>query len=456
MEQSEQNLHLRSTVSASSLYQTVPRMFGPPGAADFRQHPGSRTQEDDPQVIFNLMAQRKPKPLEDAKILRGTVYSKKNRYIITKWIRDVCAAFNLRTTTFNLAVQLTDTFMFNNLQAIAVNRCQLIALSSLWIAAKFEELEPQVPTLQALTDVCDRAYSKPEIVQTEEELLRAMRWKLQHTTMTNFAYLYLHVLTCQASQFLPKADPAQVALWRQQPGSVLVTLLRVKTDMTESDLVEVKGLDYTRAMGDYLPVFCKFIGVPEATPLQLHILHGEAIVFSSPVGVTDTINSLAAIYGQTLRLFARPVGNTSCVFAERGDASLLRSANLQLLRLIDALTREALVHVEFTQVEAHAIALAALICAVCMISDSIVEAERRFGVLCKTLGLSLTRLSVPVATRLLLEKYKEALAGDTPVGPKPPSQVDAPSADFVVVGERVEHMLTALAGSKASSEERAK
>eukprot|EP00758_Cryptobia_borreli_P010212 Tbor_TRINITY_DN5551_c1_g1::TRINITY_DN5551_c1_g1_i1::g.12738::m.12738 len=182
------DIEIRTTITANSLLP----LFGPPGAIDYRTHPNQR-KPDTPIIIFKAMKQKESPPLTDIKILKGTIYSYKNRRIITIWIRSVCTAFSLKSTTLSLAVVLTDSHIVRNINTLDINNCQLVAIVCTWIAAKFEELADIVPSVKSLVEVCDGAYNKDDIINTEEEVLEGFRWKIPHSTCVNFMYLYLHM-----------------------------------------------------------------------------------------------------------------------------------------------------------------------------------------------------------------------------------------------------------------------
>lgn len=55
-------------------------------------------------------------------------------------------------------------------------KLQLVGVTSLLIASKYEEIYP--PELRDLVYICDRAYSKNEILEMEENILKALEYKI--------------------------------------------------------------------------------------------------------------------------------------------------------------------------------------------------------------------------------------------------------------------------------------
>ncbi len=65
-------------------------------------------------------------------------------------------------------------------------------------AAKYEELEDGVPTLEELNECCNRAYSSDMIKEMEVQVLGALNWHLGVITPFHFLSFYLHEGMCCA------------------------------------------------------------------------------------------------------------------------------------------------------------------------------------------------------------------------------------------------------------------
>ena len=319
------------------------------------EHPG-QTDGEDHTRIFRGMLRKQLTPIADVKVLKGTVYSYKNRRIIVKWVRDVCAAFKHKTTTFNIAVQLTDLFLYHHRATMPVNQCQLVALASIWIASKFEEMDDGVPSLQALTDVCDRAYSKEQIIDMEEQLLGYVEYKVPHTTATNFMHLYLHCLPTIASrpegfrQLLGglRAAPSVPA---RAPGTVDIMLVDRASHYTT--MRSLTGVAPETKLGGLAASIAQLLRVAPTTELAMYVVIDAPVRLARPVGsltyaaAAELAVNCGAPAGAVPLLYVRVSAVPTCVFAERAGWLLLRTPNDELLRVAEAALREALINIEF-------------------------------------------------------------------------------------------------------------
>ncbi|KAB0800946.1 hypothetical protein PPYR_05300 [Photinus pyralis] len=112
------------------------------------------------------------------------------RAILIDWIMEVCEAYHLTRTTFYLAVDYIDRYLTVN-PAVPKNQLQLIGITALFIAAKFEEIYP--PKLSEFSYVCDGACSCEDIVQCEISILSALEWDLNFMTPTGWLNLYMQI-----------------------------------------------------------------------------------------------------------------------------------------------------------------------------------------------------------------------------------------------------------------------
>jgi hypothetical protein len=407
------DLKLRSSLGAGSMRTgSVPHDFG--GAADYHPHPGQR-EPDDPSRILRTMCTRQMQPLDDVKVLKGTVYSFKNRRIIAKWIRDVCAAFSLRLTTFNLALQLCDAYTVKHLATLNVSHCQLVALAALWIASKFEEMDRAVPPLQNLVDVCDRAYTADEILATEEAILVNFKWLVPHTTATNFMFLYLHSVTSAASgAMIPAQVAAGDARVNGEDGTLRLLVCDSRTATTK--IVVLRGLVPTKKLREeYNGTIAVAVGLPRNTPLDLFHAFGSGVVAALPLEDGATLADLQrrpAAGGDAPLVFAHGQSNSGAsVFAQRGGVAMLRAPNEGVLQLAEVLLREALIHVEFLRVSPHVVGMAAVITAAAARCASAAEAAAVLRAVMRAVELQ-RAAHLKSSCLMMVDKYVEAAAAD--------------------------------------------
>ena len=100
------------------------------------------------------------------------------RGILVDWIVDVHKKFKLKMETLFLAVNLIDRIC--SLTAIAKHRFQLLGITSLFVASKYEEIYP--PYLSDFAFVCAEAYTESDILNMEAEILRLLDFSMVNTS----------------------------------------------------------------------------------------------------------------------------------------------------------------------------------------------------------------------------------------------------------------------------------
>ncbi|KAG5496470.1 hypothetical protein JIQ42_03295 [Leishmania sp. Namibia] len=388
------DLAIVTTVSSDS----VSRLFGPTGAMDFRSNPGMKDEYEDPKAIFNKMKQKDVKPLPDISVLKGTIYNYKNRRIITRWLRDVCGAFNLRSTTLCLAVQLTDSYIVGNLHQLELQKCQLAAVTALWIAAKFEEMDTDLPSLRKIVDVCDGAYAKEHILAMEEAILSFYKWYLPHTTVVNHVYLQLHLMN----------DPSLIDSYPEEnvPPAISVEVLVLDAD--EGRTWVNLTLESHQSILDCLGQLFSASNLLYSTSTAVFQLFGTCFLLAERLPPTTVVGNLPLDCQGCRRLFlCSSSSQVTSTFAERDSYVILRSINSGFLDLCDILTQEVVTHVEFLRLYSYVTAFGVMGLALCLVSSDKDESKRLLQHVHKRLDISATQ-GLAVAD-LLTSKYREAL-----------------------------------------------
>ena len=113
--------------------------------------------------------------------------NKKMRKILINWLIEVHLKFKLKENTLFLTINLIDNFLSKNNN---LNRkfLQLIGISSLLIASKYEEIFP--PKINDLIFICDYAYNKNEILNMENLILNSIDFNVNFPTIFNFFEIY--------------------------------------------------------------------------------------------------------------------------------------------------------------------------------------------------------------------------------------------------------------------------
>lgn len=84
------------------------------------------------------------------------------RAVLFNWLIDVHLKYKLHPQTFYIAINIIDTYL--SAQIVYRNELQLVGITALWIAAKYEETY-QVPKLSNLVYICDSTYSDLQILE---------------------------------------------------------------------------------------------------------------------------------------------------------------------------------------------------------------------------------------------------------------------------------------------------
>jgi hypothetical protein len=131
------------------------------------------------EYLHILEAQTQPNPdyMNDQKEL-----SWKMRAILVDWLIDVHSKFRLLPETLYLAVNIVDRFLSN--RVVSLVKLQLVGLTSLFIASKYEEVIH--PSIKNFVYVADNNYTDEEVLKAERYILQVLNFDLQYPNPMNF------------------------------------------------------------------------------------------------------------------------------------------------------------------------------------------------------------------------------------------------------------------------------
>ncbi|GJQ09783.1 hypothetical protein GpartN1_g1574.t1 [Galdieria partita] len=109
------------------------------------------------------------------------------RAILIDWLVDVHLKFKLLPETLYLTVNLIDRFL--SLQHITRQKLQLVGVTAMLIASKYEEIYP--PEVQDFEYITDKAYNKEEILSMEAIMLNVLKFDLTIASSLNFLTRFL-------------------------------------------------------------------------------------------------------------------------------------------------------------------------------------------------------------------------------------------------------------------------
>jgi hypothetical protein len=105
---------------------------------------------------------------------RQTDLTEKMRAILVDWLIEVHFKFKLSQETLFLCTYLIDKYLSKIL--ISKNKLQLVGISALLIACKYEEIFS--PELRDFVYVTDKAYTKEEILALETDMLAILKFDI--------------------------------------------------------------------------------------------------------------------------------------------------------------------------------------------------------------------------------------------------------------------------------------
>ncbi|EHB10003.1 G1/S-specific cyclin-E1 [Heterocephalus glaber] len=143
------------------------------------------------EEVWKIMLNKEETYLRDEHFLqRHPLLQPKMRAILLDWLMEVCEVYKLHRETFYLAQDFFDRYMATQ-ENIVKTLLQLIGISSLFIAAKLEEIYP--PKLHQFAYVTDGACSGDEILTMELVIMQALKWRLSPLTIVSWLNVYMQV-----------------------------------------------------------------------------------------------------------------------------------------------------------------------------------------------------------------------------------------------------------------------
>uniref|UniRef100_A0A0R0K3P9 B-like cyclin n=1 Tax=Glycine max TaxID=3847 RepID=A0A0R0K3P9_SOYBN len=104
------------------------------------------------------------------------------RAILVDWLVEVAEEYKLLPDTLHLSVSYIDRFL--SVSPVSKSRLQLLGVSSMLIAAKYEEVDP--PRVDAFCNITDNTYHKAEVVKMEADILKTLKFEMGNPTVNTF------------------------------------------------------------------------------------------------------------------------------------------------------------------------------------------------------------------------------------------------------------------------------
>ena len=118
---------------------------------------------------------------------KHTSVNSRMREILIDWLVDVHYKFKMVPETLYLCVNVIDRFLER--QIIARDKLQLVGVTALLLASKYEEIYP--PSLSDLVHICDGAYNDRVILKMEVSILKTLKYNMTVPSAHVFLVRYL-------------------------------------------------------------------------------------------------------------------------------------------------------------------------------------------------------------------------------------------------------------------------
>ncbi|CAL0319043.1 unnamed protein product [Lupinus luteus] len=104
------------------------------------------------------------------------------RGILVDWLVEVSEEYKLLQDTLFLSASYIDRFLSQN--RVSKPKLQLLGVSSMLIAAKYEEITP--PNVEDFVLITDNTYDKAEVVKMEADILKSLSFEMGNPTVKTF------------------------------------------------------------------------------------------------------------------------------------------------------------------------------------------------------------------------------------------------------------------------------
>ncbi|XP_047318577.1 putative cyclin-A3-1 [Impatiens glandulifera] len=132
--------------------------------------------------LHNMEKEAKRRPLQDYidKVQKDVTANM--RGVLVDWLVEVAEEYKLQSDTLHLSITYIDRFL--SLNPLNKQRLQLLGVSSMSIASKFQEINP--PTLDDFCYITDNTYKKEELVKMEADILKSLKFEVSSPTINTF------------------------------------------------------------------------------------------------------------------------------------------------------------------------------------------------------------------------------------------------------------------------------
>ncbi|KAL9240871.1 hypothetical protein vseg_015043 [Gypsophila vaccaria] len=111
------------------------------------------------------------------------------RGILVDWLVELAEEFKVIPDTLYLTVSHIDRYLSS--KPINRQRLQLLGVSSMLIASKYEEIDPK--PVEKFVDMTENTYTKQEVVDMEADVLKSLNYEMGNPTVKTFLRMFARV-----------------------------------------------------------------------------------------------------------------------------------------------------------------------------------------------------------------------------------------------------------------------
>jgi len=137
------------------------------------------------RLYYNELRFQPDAYMEDQEEINSTM-----RAILIDWLVEVHMKFKLAPDTLYLCVNIIDRYC--SVMNVPRRKLQLVGVTALLLACKYEEIYP--PEVRDCVYITDRAYTRQDVLDMEQDIVNALQFKLTVPTGYSFLVRYLFVL----------------------------------------------------------------------------------------------------------------------------------------------------------------------------------------------------------------------------------------------------------------------
>ncbi|VFQ78280.1 unnamed protein product [Cuscuta campestris] len=136
--------------------------------------------------LHSMEVEKKRRPLANYIEKVQNDMSPSMRLILVDWLVEVAEEYRLVADTLHLTVSYIDRFL--SFRALNRSKLQLLGISCMLIASKYEEIQP--PHVEDFVYITDNTYTKVEVIAMESDLLKFLGLETGNPTTKTFLRIF--------------------------------------------------------------------------------------------------------------------------------------------------------------------------------------------------------------------------------------------------------------------------